>query len=408
MRVEKQGVSLDSSDDSSKKQRGRWQLPYGAGGLAAISGEDGGLHEGGHSGDPAIKHLFDIWHVGKGIKKKLQTLSPKRDYQDPIKPWVGSIVNHLYWAVISTPAGNGQLIADKWKSVLEHIHNRHNGFDGLFPQCTHGPLEGQETQKPWLKSCDMATAMISENGRSGVSSLFPPRRNEDSLHDYVRILVQRSKSNFFKDIDDDQLSRLPDHVRPRVQSVRVRGTKLVFAYESQKDWGAVFRDNLKPKAEGGYGALQATYKEAERLWREHSQTYQSCRSVARQGKLPGGRLNIHRTRRPEDTEAEYRRRMRQEVTASEVRKEATAVEERAVNRAAQNERIDASIILWHELRPVVHELIRKLSKRGAMSHHGTRWLLWATSSSSRFSVASLTQTTTTKRPAEYHMYPGPL
>ncbi|KAI8497664.1 hypothetical protein Bbelb_243160 [Branchiostoma belcheri] len=62
----------------------------------------------------------------------------------------------------------------------------------------------------------MATAMISENGRSGVSSLFPPRRKEDSLHDYVRILVQRSKSNFFKDIDDDQLSRLPDHVRQRV------------------------------------------------------------------------------------------------------------------------------------------------------------------------------------------------
>ncbi|KAI8497665.1 hypothetical protein Bbelb_243170 [Branchiostoma belcheri] len=112
---------------------------------------------------PAIKHLFDIWHVVKGtskffihiccIKKKLQTLSPKRDYQDPIKPWVGSTVNHLYWAVISTPAGNGQLIADtEWKSVLEHIHNRHNGFAGLFPQCTHGPLEGREAQKPWLKS----------------------------------------------------------------------------------------------------------------------------------------------------------------------------------------------------------------------------------------------------------------
>ncbi|XP_019621156.1 PREDICTED: uncharacterized protein LOC109467579 [Branchiostoma belcheri] len=88
--------------------------------------------------------------------------------------------------------------------------------------------------------------------------------------------------------------------------------------------------------------------------------YQACRSVARPGKLPDGRLNIRRTRRPEDTEAEYRRRIRQESTAAEVRQESTAVEERAV----QDERIDASIILWHELRPVVHDLIRKLSKRG--------------------------------------------
>ncbi|XP_078690674.1 uncharacterized protein LOC144921496 [Branchiostoma floridae x Branchiostoma belcheri] len=99
---------------------------------------------------PAIQHLFDIWHVAKGIKKKLQTLSMTRGCQD-LKPWVGSIVNHLYWAVISTPAGNGQLIADKWKSVLEHIHDRHSGFTGLFPQCTHGPLEGRETWKPWIK-----------------------------------------------------------------------------------------------------------------------------------------------------------------------------------------------------------------------------------------------------------------
>ncbi|KAI8484404.1 Multidrug resistance-associated protein 5 [Branchiostoma belcheri] len=73
--------------------------------------------------------------------------------------------------------------------------------------------------------------------------------------------------------------------------------------------------------------------------------YQACRSVARPGKLPDGRLNIRRTRRPEDTEAEYRRRIRQESTAAEVRQESTAVEERP-------------------LRPVVHDLIRKLSKRG--------------------------------------------
>ncbi|KAF3847117.1 hypothetical protein F7725_020145 [Dissostichus mawsoni] len=44
---------------------------------------------------PAIEHLFDIWHVAKGIKKKLQTLAKNRDCQT-LKPWVSSIVNHLY------------------------------------------------------------------------------------------------------------------------------------------------------------------------------------------------------------------------------------------------------------------------------------------------------------------------
>ncbi|XP_066272311.1 uncharacterized protein [Branchiostoma lanceolatum] len=98
---------------------------------------------------PLITHLFDIWHVAKSIKKKLQTLSKRRGCQE-LKPWVRSIINHLYWAVISTPAGSGDVIVAKWKSVLEHIHNRHGGFGGLFPACTHGPLEGREARKPWL------------------------------------------------------------------------------------------------------------------------------------------------------------------------------------------------------------------------------------------------------------------
>eukprot|EP00058_Branchiostoma_floridae_P003581 XP_002589069.1 hypothetical protein BRAFLDRAFT_120890 [Branchiostoma floridae] len=211
----------------------------------------------------------------------------------------------------------------------------------------------------------MGTAMINKKGKSGVSSLFPPRRKEDSLHDYVQILVQRSKSNFYKGMLDDQLSCLPDHVRPRVpvtdevyhrcvtKSVRVRCTKLVFAYESTEEWGVVFRDNVqKRKAEGGYGSLEATYKEAERLWREHSPAYQRCRSVAMPGRLPDGLRNIRRTRRPDETEAEYRRRIRRDVTNCK---------EQAVRDQLH---IDQSAILWREVRPAVHDLLEKLSEEG--------------------------------------------
>jgi len=211
----------------------------------------------------------------------------------------------------------------------------------------------------------MATEMVSMNGKAGLSSLFPPRRKEDSLHDHVKVLIQRSKADFFRGLDDDQLRRLPDHVRPRVpvtddtyrrcvtKSVRVRCTKLVFAYETQEAWGAVFREKLqKPKDEGGFGTLEATYKDAERLWREHSPDYKPGRSVARPGKLPDGRLNIRRTRQPEDTEAGYRKRLRQE----------------SVSEDSEDQRIDGAVTLWQErilpMRPAVHDMIEKLMKRG--------------------------------------------
>ncbi|XP_063730598.1 uncharacterized protein LOC134858557 [Eleginops maclovinus] len=100
---------------------------------------------------PDITHQFDIWHVAKSVKKKLQSLGQTRGCQD-LKPWVGSIINHLYWSVVSTPPGSGQLVVDKWTSVINHIHNRHTGFEGLFSSCAHGVLEGREQRKPWL-SC---------------------------------------------------------------------------------------------------------------------------------------------------------------------------------------------------------------------------------------------------------------
>ncbi|XP_061703474.1 uncharacterized protein LOC133515148 isoform X2 [Syngnathoides biaculeatus] len=44
-----------------------------------------------------------------------------------------------------------ELVVSKWKSILQHIQNLHDGFPGLFCQCAHGPLEGREQRKPWLK-----------------------------------------------------------------------------------------------------------------------------------------------------------------------------------------------------------------------------------------------------------------
>ncbi|XP_061179861.1 uncharacterized protein LOC133188445 [Saccostrea echinata] len=63
---------------------------------------------------PNINHYFDVWHVAKGISRKLETAAKKRG-AGQIRPWIKSIVNHTYWVAASS-GNNGQMKTDKWKS----------------------------------------------------------------------------------------------------------------------------------------------------------------------------------------------------------------------------------------------------------------------------------------------------
>jgi hypothetical protein len=67
---------------------------------------------------PTTRHLFDVWHVAKGLKKKLEALSKEKDCGE-VKAWIKSITNHLYWSAASTPDQNGDVIVAKWKSVCQ-------------------------------------------------------------------------------------------------------------------------------------------------------------------------------------------------------------------------------------------------------------------------------------------------
>ncbi|XP_061898569.1 uncharacterized protein LOC133646801 isoform X3 [Entelurus aequoreus] len=91
---------------------------------------------------PNTRHCYDIWHVAKSIGKKLKAIYKHKDCED-LKPWVQSIINHLYWAAVSTPPGEGELLVAKWKSVERHIQNIHKDHGDLFPICTHGQLQRQ-------------------------------------------------------------------------------------------------------------------------------------------------------------------------------------------------------------------------------------------------------------------------
>ncbi|KAF1381248.1 hypothetical protein PFLUV_G00151640 [Perca fluviatilis] len=45
----------------------------------------------------SIRHELDPWHVSKSVKKKLVSISNKKDNKD-LRPWIKAVTNHLYWS----------------------------------------------------------------------------------------------------------------------------------------------------------------------------------------------------------------------------------------------------------------------------------------------------------------------
>ena len=57
-----------------------------------------------------------------------------------VNEWIKSITNHLYWFAASSPEGDGNEMAIQWKSLMEHIYDRHD-------ECYYLPLSLEERHK---------------------------------------------------------------------------------------------------------------------------------------------------------------------------------------------------------------------------------------------------------------------
>ena len=88
-----------------------------------------------------LKYL-NIMHLSLhiGLKKKLAKLSQYKDCEI-VGAWIKSITNHMYWCAASAPDGNGQLMVDRWKSLMSHLVDQHD-------DCFHLPLG--DRRKKWL------------------------------------------------------------------------------------------------------------------------------------------------------------------------------------------------------------------------------------------------------------------
>ncbi|XP_065885779.1 uncharacterized protein [Dysidea avara] len=76
---------------------------------------------------PSVKHRYDVWHVAKGLRKKLEKLAKQKSYS------------------------NEDVIRAKWLSLDNHVHNVHrNHGTRHFRKCDHGRLRRRDRKK-WFK-----------------------------------------------------------------------------------------------------------------------------------------------------------------------------------------------------------------------------------------------------------------
>ena len=89
-------------------------------------------------------------HDFLGFRKKVKTLAKQKDCE-LVGKWEQSMINHMYWCVVSTSNGDGDMMVAKWLSLENHIHNKHSGHGQLFRRCSHGRLVGRNQKKKWFK-----------------------------------------------------------------------------------------------------------------------------------------------------------------------------------------------------------------------------------------------------------------
>ncbi|XP_028394430.1 uncharacterized protein LOC114518617 [Dendronephthya gigantea] len=108
---------------------------------------------------PVIKHFFDQWHVAKGLVK--------------------------------SKIGGKSLILAKWKSLIQHIANKHEDHpDRLFPKCAHGETEKRKWIKVGTKAYDKLQGILMKKiVLNDIEQLYPNAQTS-ALEGFRSTLIQ--------------------------------------------------------------------------------------------------------------------------------------------------------------------------------------------------------------------------
>ncbi|XP_052434176.1 uncharacterized protein LOC127974730 isoform X1 [Carassius gibelio] len=124
--------------------------------------------------DRKIIHCYDVWHMAKGLSKKMEKLSREKDCS-LVKKWHKSIINHLYWSATSSESEPEKLA--KWTSIINHIQDIHSHTDPAFPRCQHEQKLSKDHNK-WFQPGSRALkrlhkVLINKRVLSDVEKLSP-------------------------------------------------------------------------------------------------------------------------------------------------------------------------------------------------------------------------------------------
>ncbi|XP_049324303.1 uncharacterized protein LOC111195039 isoform X2 [Astyanax mexicanus] len=111
--------------------------------------------------DRQITHYYDVWHLEKGLSKKLGKVAKEKDCE-VVKKWQQGIKNHVYWCTTSSSSGPEKVA--KWTSVVNHVQDKHTHDNPLYPQCQH-PIRQSRDRKKWFQPALYKLEKILTNKR---------------------------------------------------------------------------------------------------------------------------------------------------------------------------------------------------------------------------------------------------
>ncbi|XP_043996833.1 uncharacterized protein LOC122844979 isoform X3 [Gambusia affinis] len=134
---------------------------------------------------PDIRQRFDVWHVSKGIFKKLVAVAKKPGCAS-VGLWAQSISNHLCWTA-ATSGGDADMAVQKWTSVARHVCNIHEGHGDVFPRCEHGQMNRQWVENGSRAQKEIQAVVLSSRLLADVCQLSPPEQTSylQSFHNVV-------------------------------------------------------------------------------------------------------------------------------------------------------------------------------------------------------------------------------
>ncbi|XP_035037101.1 uncharacterized protein LOC118123687 isoform X1 [Hippoglossus stenolepis] len=130
--------------------------------------------------DNDIKQFYDIWHLEKGLSKKLDKIAKDKDCQI-LKKWQRSIKNHVYWTATSSSSGPEKVA--RWMSLVNHLQDVHTHEDPIFPRFEH-PVTPTTARSKWF-----------EPGSKSLYKVEKALLNKRALKDVEKLSLQNQTSS---------------------------------------------------------------------------------------------------------------------------------------------------------------------------------------------------------------------